>query len=110
MNNQIKGYHDLTQRQIGGVHPIRTGLVHIAGHHVQIDTHVRQRCGWCGTLLLDYPLDRLAVPEDQNPSPHTWPTGHLIEVTTDASWEIPHRDDDRLPANTCAHLDAEITT
>jgi len=110
MNNQIKGYHDLTQPEIGGIHPIRAGTVHIASHHVQVDTHLRQRCGWCGTLLLNYALDRLAVPKDQNPSPHTWPTGHLIEVTTDASWVIPHRDGDQLPANACAYSDAEITT
>lgn len=41
-----------------------TGAVtHIAGLDVQVGRYLRQRCAWCGAMLSDYDLARVAVPE-----------------------------------------------
>lgn len=85
------------------------GVVHIAGPDIQVGAQLRQRCAWCGAMLLDYALDRIAVPEGQNPRPATWQVGELIEVDGPASWVLPHEDGQPLPVNACAQLDAEVT-
>lgn len=85
------------------------GVVHIAGPHVQVGIQLRQRCGWCGALLLDYALDRIAVPAGQDRTPATWPAGELVEVDGSATWLVPHEDGQPLPANACAQLAAEVT-
>lgn len=36
-------------------------MVHLAGLDVQMDTHLRQRCSWCGATLVDYALDRVLL-------------------------------------------------
>lgn len=92
--------------QAGG--PVRT-VVHIAGPDIQVGPRLRQRCGWCGTLLLDYSLDRIAVPEGQDPRPATWPVGDLIAVDGGLSHVVPHQDGDQLPAEACAVLDDVAT-
>lgn len=84
-------------------------VVHIAGLDVQIGTQLRQRCAWCGAVLFDYALDRIAVPEGQDPRPATWTVGALIEVDGNAKWAVPHNDGDQLPANACAALDHDVT-
>jgi hypothetical protein len=84
-------------------------MIHIAGIHVTVDGHLRQRCAWCGTTLIDWALDQIAVPEGQDPMPGTWEAGGLIEVAGPATWQVPHPDGDTLPDTTCARLDPEVT-
>lgn len=86
-----------------------TAVVHIAGPDVRVNAQLRQRCAWCGALLIDYDLERVAVPEGQDSMPSTWPAGELIAVDGNASWVEPHTDGDPVPANACAALDAEVT-
>ena len=85
------------------------GVVHIAGLEVQVGAQLRQRCGWCGTMLVDYALDRIAVPVGQDPRPATWPAGGLVEVDGNCSVVLPHEDGQQLPANACGQLDHEVT-
>lgn len=85
------------------------GVVHIAGVVVRVGARIRQRCSWCGALLDDHDLERIAVPEGQDPMPASWPSGDLVAVDGAASWIVPHTDGERLPANACASLDAEAT-
>lgn len=85
------------------------GIVHIAGPWIEVGTQLRQRCAWCGAVLIDYALDRIAVPEGQDPRPATWPTGELIEVDGNASLVRPHTDGEALPANACAQIDHDVT-
>jgi hypothetical protein len=95
------------------------GVVHIAGHQVQIGTQLRQRCAWCGALMLDYDLTRTASPcgedcrehgcQPEHHRPGTWPAGGLVEVDGTTSWTVPHEDGQQLPTNACAQLDAAIT-
>jgi ribosomal protein L24E len=75
-------------------------VTHIAGQHVTIDDHyLRQRCAWCGVVLLDYDLHRVAVPVGQEGPPATWPGGALVTVAGGASW-IP--EGEQLPDDACA--------
>jgi hypothetical protein len=84
-------------------------LIHIAGNDVQVGAKLRQRCAWCGTVLLDYDLDRIAVPEGTDPRPATWPVGDLIAVDGSLSYVVDHEDGQQLPATACANLDAQVT-
>jgi hypothetical protein len=83
-------------------------VVHIAGADLQVGDRLRQRCCWCGVVLVDYALDRVAVPEGQDPRPATWPTGALVEVDGNVSWVVPYEEGQPLPANACAKLDPDV--
>lgn len=86
-----------------------TSIVHIAGSDIQVNDRLRQRCGWCGTILLDYDLTRIAVPEGQDPRPGTFPPGELVEVDGGAYWVRPQPREQPLPKNACALIDPDIT-
>lgn len=86
-----------------------TTVIHIAGPDIAIGPLLRQRCAWCGAVLLDYDLRCVAVPEGQDPTPATWPVGELIAVDGPTSWVVPHVDGDRLPVTACAQLDPGVT-
>jgi len=98
---------------------VTEGVVHIATPPIQVGPLLRQRCGWCGALLLDYDLAGLASPCDErcqaggcapeNHYPATWAGGDLVEVDGACSSVVPHIDGDELPAHACAQLDAEVT-
>lgn len=79
-------------------------VVHIAGPDIRIGEHLRQRCAWCGTVLVDYDLTRIAVPIGQDPTPGTWPVGGLVEVDGGVSWTVAHQDGQPLPPNACDQL------
>lgn len=85
------------------------GIVHIAGPDIQVNNQLRQRCAWCGAVLVDYALERIAVPEGQDPRPATWPVSELVEVDGNASWIRPHTDGEQLPENACARIDHDVT-
>lgn len=79
-----------------------TETVHIAGPDIQIGSHVRQLCAWCGHKLIDYDLNNVAVPEGPNGSPGTWPRGALIAV--DGRWAyVLGGDGSLVPPNSCSH-------
>lgn len=86
-----------------------TALVHIAGPDIQVNHHLRQRCAWCGTVLLDYNLALIAVPTGQDPRPSTWPAGALIQVDGQWSSVVEHTADQPLPDEACALIDPEVT-
>ena len=86
-----------------------TGVIHIAGVYVQVGSRMRQRCGWCGALLLTYDLAALAVPVGQDPTPATWPVGSLVRVDGGLSFQVEHEDGQALPEGACGLLDPEVT-
>lgn len=99
---------------------VATGaVVHIAAPYARIGIRLRQRCLWCGAVLLDYDLDRTASPcgeacqaagcQPDNHRPATWPAGSLVEVEGNARSVVPHEDGADLPANACALIDDEVT-
>jgi len=84
-----------------------SAVIHIAGPHVTIGPLLRQRCVWCGYLLIDYDLERIAVPEGQDPTPATWPGGELVLVDGNLSTIVDHEDDALLPPGSCPLADLE---
>lgn len=88
---------------------MNSGVVHISGVHVQIGTRLRQRCAWCGGVLLEYDLANIAVPVGSDPTPPTWEPGRLVLVDDGMSASIAHVDGEDLPDNACALLDPAVT-
>lgn len=57
------------------------GVVHIAGGCIIIcNRYMRQRCEWCGVVLLEYDLALTAAEIGQNPIPPHWEPGILVRV------------------------------
>lgn len=79
-----------------------SGLIHFAGLEIQVGLVLRQRCDWCGELLIDYDLARIAVPVGQDSRPATWPTGTLVLVDGNVSYTVDHKDGEKLPPGTCS--------
>lgn len=68
-------------------------ITHIAGTVVHVNTLMRQRCGWCGAVLIDENLDHVMVMSDDpaRASVPTWEVGTFVAVSGAASWQIPAR-------------------
>lgn len=86
-------------------------IVHIVGEAVGIGSRVRQRCSWCGAVLLDEDLSLIAVPTETASMPFPlWPAGGLLAVDGNARWVIDQPRDAPLPDASCARLDPAVTT
>lgn len=92
---------------------------HIAGLDVTVNgTHLRQRCAWCGTVLVDQDLTRVAVaagsPAQEAQTPGdlpdwrypTWPVGEQVTVDGGLTFVVK---DEKLVDDSCARLPPEIT-
>ncbi|MFB4312930.1 hypothetical protein [Actinomadura sp. 21ATH] len=85
-------------------------MIHIAGQALVVPPgHMRQRCSWCGAVLIDQNLERLAVPEGQALTPARWEFGALVEVDGSMSRVVPYVEGEPLPAGACALVDPEVT-
>jgi len=83
------------------------GVTHIAGANIVLfGRYLRQRCDWCGIVLLEYDLERIAVPVGQDPMPGHWDPGTLVRVDGNISAAIdnPQITDEgiQLPPDSCA--------
>jgi hypothetical protein len=85
-------------------------ITHIAGPDITIDgeygRYLRQRCAWCGDVLLEYDLARVAVPVGQPGPPATWPLGSLVSIDGPLSTVVEPVD--RLPDDACARNPATL--
>lgn len=81
-------------------------VTHVAGAQVSMfGRYLRQRCDWCGIVLIEYDLERVAVPVDQPGPPAMWPVGSLVRVDAHISAEVETEcdaDGVRLPMDSCA--------
>lgn len=97
-------------------------VIHIAGLDVRVGTLRRQRCAWCGAVLLDEDLAAIQVglppgkseaqaraDGDLDP-PGAWPVGELVARDGAATYVVEHEDGAVLPEGCCAKLDPEVTT
>ncbi len=76
-------------------------ITHIAGPDITIDgRYLRQRCAWCGDVLLEYDLERVAVPVGQTGPPVTWPLGSLVSI--DGPAMVAMGNVNRLPDDACS--------
>lgn len=87
-------------------------VTHIAGIDVTIGTDggdlMRQRCAWCGEVLLEYNLARVAVPVGQEGPPATFPIGSF--VMRDGSAQIVMGNVAKLPDDACARNPLTLST
>jgi hypothetical protein len=87
---------------------------HIAANDITIGgQRLRQRCAWCGAILIDYDLTRVAVKtepgEDPKP-PATFPPGRLVRVDgSNPKVSLVLDETDTLPDDACGHVDDEVT-
>lgn len=94
-------------------------VIHIAGLQIEVGTRLRQRCGWCGAVLIDQDLARVMVeikPDDTERAPAypVWEVGSLVGVIGNRDSfrymrTVEHKDGDRLPPECCAQLDDDVT-
>lgn len=91
---------------------------HIAGITVSWDgRYLRQRCSWCGHVLLDYDLTKVAVmvpPDGSDPEPPaTWPVGAVIRTDGFMSSILVEPTEvaklAEVAPDACVFLDPEIT-
>jgi hypothetical protein len=77
-------------------------------------SYVRQRCAWCGAILIDEDLTRICVPVEQAGDPYpTWPPDALIEtdgcVTAVVEMDVLEDGSVRMPDNACMKMPPELT-
>lgn len=86
-------------------------LVHVAGLDVEMmGRYLRQRCSWCGALLIDEDYTRLAMPGEWR-KPGTFPVGRLVRVTEGNPRAMTVLDDERLPDDACfVESEMDVTT
>jgi hypothetical protein len=87
-------------------------MIHVAGAEIQYENLVRQRCLWCGALLVQYDVTRYASMDGKPPT--VWAYRALVAVDGEASWEVapqkPNRGEARhAPAESCFMIDPAVT-
>lgn len=85
-------------------------ITHFAGEVITIDGRVRQRCSWCGSILIDELLANVMVPVDQPDKTFpTWMVGGLVTLRGNSSWSSAHEPNGVVPSSSCARIDPEVT-
>jgi hypothetical protein len=84
-------------------------MTHVAGLQAQIGTRVRQRCAWCGVLLIDHDLQRIAAAGGQAERPPMWEVGGLVRADGNLYVALDHEEGSDVPADSCARLDDAVT-
>lgn len=84
-------------------------VTHIASRHVTIEGRTVQRCGWCGTKLLDSQGAMCAVPVEFDSSSDdgrmpVWPEGAFVQVDGNRSSVIETDEANLLPEDNCRGL------
>lgn len=89
--------------------PFEDRSVHLVGVQARLSgRHVRQRCAWCGHLLVDLVLDEPEVLTSNIPPaehPDLLRAGRFVEVIGDTVTELPRPTDGALPDDCCALWD-----
>lgn len=87
-----------------------TAITHIAGLDISVGCQLRQRCGWCGAVLIDQDLHNVAVlAEDADKPFPTWPIGALVRTDGCVTSVVEHEDGADLPDDACGSLDHDVT-
>lgn len=70
---------------------------HFASNTITVEGRfMRQRCVWCGVLLTDYDLSRIASSDGSEPG--SWETGRLVRVDGNHSSVV---EGDKIPDDCC---------
>lgn len=99
-------------------------VIHVAGVAMRVTDHIRQRCSWCGAVLIDVDIttiDRPAAdvadldPDDPFAWYPVWETGRLVAHDGAASYlvdDIPspsNPDIPGIPPESCMALHPDLT-
>lgn len=88
-------------------------VTHAAGASVQFGTLLRQRCEWCGSILIDVDLARISVPVGQDPTYPTWEPGKFVDaVMPDQQGGMQALNDwteGPVPETSCMRMPPELT-
>lgn len=79
--------------------------LHIAGYPVEVGNQIRQRCAWCGEILLALDQSRAIASPDGTPArpPEVWTMGAVVAMDGGRAWLHPHEEGATLPPESCAH-------
>lgn len=77
-------------------------MIHLAGPPITVESVVRQRCAWCGGLLVTL---NMSIPDWER---QPWQPGSPITVDGDRQYMEQHPSD-KIPSNACWSLDHEVT-
>jgi hypothetical protein len=91
--------------------------IHVAGLTVTVEgQRLRQRCAWCGTIMIDVDLTLVAVQEGDQSGYPTFPTSALVEMSDDrgvmyvvAEASGTGESSGRIRPNSCMILDPDVT-
>lgn len=95
-------------------------LVHLAAAAIRVKSVIRQRCAWCGALIDEHDLERIAWQDDgsgQNPlidedgTPRERWAGlvAVVDGNPTMKWAVDHPDDHEVPPDSCMALDPRVT-
>lgn len=89
-------------------------IVHFAGPVMTFGSVSRQRCAWCGALIQEYDLRRVAVEESSRPPERRgkpldvdelgWWEKCLVAVDGPAKWRVDEPEDGKAPDRSCMQL------
>lgn len=83
---------------------------HIAGLRVEIgEQYIRQRCAWCGTLMVEHDRSRIAFQDGDSTDLPTWEIGAVIRTDGNVTSIVEHVDGESLPDDACIKLDPAVT-
>lgn len=86
-------------------------LVHLAGPQVEFDGVQRQRCVWCGALIDEKPLARMATIIEEGESGEQaaerlrrirWEG--WVAIDGKSRWRVNQPDDNKAPERSCMRL------
>lgn len=91
--------------------------VHIAGAPIRFGAYLRQRCSWCGVLIIDQDLSLVARPVEDADTPFpVWPVGEEVAMDGAVTWvldrtpSLEHEDGWTVSPDCCLRLPVEVTT
>jgi hypothetical protein len=85
-----------------------TPVSHIAGGVLRFGGIDRQRCDWCGALLVDRPS--MAPEPGVDPASTFWPVGRFVDAYAGGMKRgNPWQPGEQLPETGCMFLASEVT-
>lgn len=82
-------------------------VTHISGLEITVEgRYMRQRCAWCGEILLDRDLQTTMVAPDEDgnvPPISSWKVDSLIRIKPGNPTISSMLDDERLPSDFCGY-------
>lgn len=92
-------------------------IVHLAGLKVSYEAYERQRCSWCGAILIDRDLRTISVQvvpgEEPGPLPfwevNAWIATENPDNQGGTAWVLEDHEPNKAPADSCLKLPVEAT-